>query len=166
MILYFLRHGKAFERSAKWRPDSVRPLTGEGEKKVFRIARGMKKMKISFDLVLTSPYLRACRTAEILTEVYDAPKALETQHLGAEAAPAAIVEEIGAKYATVKEIVLVGHEPYLGHLISTLLGGNVSLEMNLKKGGVCKLNVKKLAFSQCATLEWLLAPRHLAAVAS
>jgi phosphohistidine phosphatase len=164
MILYFLRHGKAYERSLKWRPDSARPLTRAGEKKMFRIARSMKEMKISFDLVLTSPYLRACRTAEILTKVYDAPKPTETDHLSANVGPAAIIKEINTQYASAEHIVLVGHEPYLSHLISTLLGGNASLAINLKKGGLCKLNVKKLAFSQCATLEWLLTPRQLAAL--
>jgi phosphohistidine phosphatase SixA len=38
--LFFLRHGKAEPRSLKWRPDSKRPLTKEGEKRTAEVARG------------------------------------------------------------------------------------------------------------------------------
>jgi phosphohistidine phosphatase len=66
MNLFFLRHGKAHPRSPQWRPDSKRPLTQEGENAMFDVARGIKALGLSFDVILTSPYVRALRTAEIL----------------------------------------------------------------------------------------------------
>ncbi len=100
MNLFFLRHGKAEARSLKWRPDAKRPLTREGEQKVAEIARGAEALGLSFDLILTSPYVRALRTAEILAEVYGAKKLFETTNLAADADPVKIVDEINENFAS------------------------------------------------------------------
>jgi phosphohistidine phosphatase len=161
MNLYFLRHGRAYARSPKWRPDSKRPLTAEGEKKMFEGARGMQRLGLNFNLVLTSPYLRALRTAEIAAEVLQSRKMIETRALISEADPRAIVEEINQKHSTAKEIVLVGHEPFTSRLISVLLTGQETMSIDLKKGGLCKLSAAKLQFGSCACLHWLMTPRQL-----
>ena len=44
MKLFLLRHGQACPASPKWRPDSKRPLTREGEEAMFDIARGMQAL--------------------------------------------------------------------------------------------------------------------------
>ena len=77
MNLFFLRHGKAEPRSPKWRPDSKRPLTKDGERRMAEVARGARAMDLTFDLILTSPYVRAYRTAEILADVYGEKKLLK-----------------------------------------------------------------------------------------
>lgn len=123
MNLFFLRHGKAATRSPKWRPDSKRPLTREGEEKMAEVARGIQALGLSFDLILTSPYARALRTAEILAEVYGSRKLFETSNLVAEADPKNIIDEINQNFAAVEQIALVGHEPFMTQLISTLISG-------------------------------------------
>ena len=94
MNLYFLRHAKAHPRGPKWRPDSKRPLTKEGEKKMVDVARGIKKLGIGFDLILTSPFERALRTAQIVVEVYKVRKLFPTNNLASNADPQAIISEI------------------------------------------------------------------------
>ncbi len=163
MNLFLLRHGKAESRSPKWRPDSKRPLTREGEEKTKEVARGIQALGLSFDLILTSPYARALRTAEILAEVFGARKLFETSNLAADADSKNIVDEINENFASVEHIVLVGHEPFMTQLISTLIAGpGAAAAIDLKKAGLCKLTVQKLAFGKCARLEWLLTPRQLA----
>ena len=163
MNLFFLRHGKAEPRSPKWRPDSKRPLTREGESRMAEVARGIQVLGLSFDLILTSPYVRALRTAEILAEVYGAKKLFETSNLVFEADPKNIVDEINDNFASVEQIALVGHEPFMSRLISTLISGQgAAAAIDLKKAGLCKLSVQKLAFGKCACLNWLLTARQLA----
>ncbi len=94
MNLYFLRHAKAFPRGPKYRPDSKRPLTREGEKTMRQAAAGIRRLELSFDLILASPYLRALRTAEILADAYDSKKLFVTPHLAADADPREVVAEI------------------------------------------------------------------------
>jgi phosphohistidine phosphatase len=161
MNLFFLRHGKAHPRGLKWRPDSQRPLTREGESDMFDVARGIKALDVSFDAILSSPYARALRTAEILAEVYDAPKLFQTARLAADASPKEIIGEITGNFPAAGGIVLVGHEPFMSRLISTLLCGDDRMALELKKAGFCKLAVENLAFGQCACLHWLLTPKQL-----
>lgn len=165
MNLFFLRHGKAFPRSPRWRPDSKRPLTRDGEKKMYEVARGLRRMECSFGLILTSPYARALRTAEILAEVYKTKKKLfETANLRSEAHPSALVTEINENFSAIENIVLVSHEPFMTQLLSTLLTGGASLATELKKAGCCKISAEKLVCGKCATLHWLLTPRQLASL--
>jgi phosphohistidine phosphatase len=165
MNLYFLRHAKACPRGPKYRPDSKRPLTREGEKAMRQTAAGIQKLDLSFDLILASPYVRALRTAEILAEAYESKKLFVTRHLAADAAPRDVVEEIMGNFGTLENIVLVGHEPFLSGLISILLSGKPGMKIDFKKAALCKLSVEDLRFGDCATLCWLLTPRHLARLA-
>jgi phosphohistidine phosphatase len=165
MNLFLLRHAKACARSPKWRPDDTRPLTRDGEKKMFNVARGIQSLDVSFDLILTSPYIRAFRTAEILGEVFESNKVFETRNLIAEAEPRSVIEEINENFPDLTQIVLVGHEPFLTRLISVLLSGRDGLSIDLHKGGFCKMSVGKLCFGRCACLDWLLTPRQLARLA-
>jgi phosphohistidine phosphatase len=114
------------------------------------------------DLILTSPYLRARQTAEIVAAEFGAEKKLElTEHLAFGGDPAELMEELRSKHAEAKSVMLVGHEPYLSELVSVLISGDEQTEVVMKKGGLCKLTMETLAYSQCATMEWLMAPRQL-----
>ena len=113
MNLFFLRHAKAFPRGPKYRPDSKRPLTREGEKAMRQAAAGVRRLDLGFDLILASPYLRALRTAEILAEAHDSKKLFVTQHLAADADPREVVGEINENFGALENIALVGHEPFL-----------------------------------------------------
>jgi phosphohistidine phosphatase len=58
-------------------------------------------------------------------------------------------------------LLLVGHEPDLSRLVSLLVTGNLQLQMDFRKGGLCKLDVEKLKAGKCATLAWLLTPGQM-----
>lgn len=161
MNLYFLRHAKAAPRSAKYRQDSKRPLTREGEKIMRNVAAGIRKLDLTLDLIMTSPYQRAVQTAEILATAYDSKKLFVTNRLAADLEPREVIAEILENFSTLENIVLVGHEPYLSTLISVLLTGEPGLKIDFKKAALCKLTVEDLRFGHCATLNWLLTPRQL-----
>ena len=68
MKVYFLRHGKAENRS-EWRGrDADRPLTPEGEEALRRECKVLLDLDLALDLIVTSPLARARRTAEIVAE--------------------------------------------------------------------------------------------------
>lgn len=161
MDLFFLRHGKAFDRSPKFRPDSIRPLTPEGEEEMRKVARGIKRLDIEFDVILTSPYLRASRTAEIFHEVVKCGKLHTTEAMTPDAEPAAIVHEIEEKYSKAESIVVVGHEPHMSTLMSLLLSGRTDLSIDFKKAGFAKFCIDHLKAGRCACLKWLMTPKQL-----
>ena len=60
MDLYIQRHAIAVERgTGSYKTDSQRPLTDKGAKKMHRIAKGMQALRLSFDGILSSPFVRA-----------------------------------------------------------------------------------------------------------
>ena len=162
MEIYILRHGIAVERgSPGYKKDSDRPLTGEGEEKIHQIAGAMLAMDLKFDLILSSPYERAARTARIVADELDEDTTF-TKALEPEGNPLALIGQINEKKP--QRVLLVGHEPHLSRLISVLISGGTDASIELKKGGMCKLTAEKLSFGQCATLNWLLTPKQLRAL--
>jgi phosphohistidine phosphatase len=161
--LYVLRHAIAVPRGTPgFKRDSQRPLTAKGEKKMWRISAGMKQMGLGFDLILSSPYVRAMRTAEVVAKTFKATKLLkDSADLEADGDPALLIESLNGPFKPAKKIVIVGHEPYLSRLISMLVAGHARMSLTLKKGGLCKLTAGSLRYGRCATLEWLLTSRQM-----
>jgi phosphohistidine phosphatase len=163
MRLSLLRHGIAAERdSAGYEDDSARPLTAKGQRRMWRIAEGMEALGLSYDLILSSPYLRVKQTAEIVTQVLSTPEGvLLAETLTPESNPRQVIEVLRTDHHERQDVLLVGHEPYLSRLISTLLTGGPNLAVVMKRGGLCTLDVETLRFGRCASLVFLLTPRQL-----
>ncbi len=167
MNLYLLRHGIAVDRGTPgYERDSDRPLTPKGERQLKRIAKAMKKMELTFDRILTSPYLRARQTAEIVADALKLRKWLAfSQDLTPGGNPKALVEHLDQIHPKPDDLLLVGHEPYLSCLLATLVAGNSGLSIDFKKGGLCKMEIGGLRYARCAPLVWLLTPKQLQAMA-
>jgi len=164
MNLYILRHGIAVELGMPGvGKDSERQLAPEGKRKLRQIAGAMKALDLSFDLILTSPYVRAEQTATIVAEALDAQNNLESSDtLTPSGGMRDLIAAITHRKPAPEDALLVGHEPYLSELISLLVsGGTDGVSVVLKKGGLCKLAVETLRYGRCATLEWLLTPKQL-----
>jgi phosphohistidine phosphatase len=161
MNLYLLRHGIAVEPgTAGYELDSERPLTARGKNRLRAAARAMKKLALSFDLILSSPFLRAKQTAEIIAKDLKLRKQLAfSDDLTPAGNPRLLIQQLNQCRPEPESVLLVGHEPYLGKLVALLASGNTSLEIDFKKGGLCKLEVEFLQYGRCAKLVWLLTPR-------
>jgi phosphohistidine phosphatase len=160
MNLYIVRHAIAVEEGAAgYESDSERPLTDKGRKKMRQVAKGLRSLGVEFDLILSSPYVRARETAEILAEVFKMKKNITfTESLIPLATPELLIGEINQTYS-VDSIAVVGHEPHLSTLIGILVAENAKIDLTLKKGGVCYITADDLHHNDHrATLEWLLTP--------
>lgn len=162
MNVFILRHGIAVEHGAAgYKDDDERPLTSKGERKVWMIAEAIKALEISFDLILSSPLVRARETAEIVAQALKSKKRLElTDTLAPQVSAKPLIEYLNEQGA-VDDVLLVGHEPFLSRLISLLISGDSEASVLLKKGGFCKLSTEELKQGHCATLEWLLTPKQM-----
>jgi len=163
MNLYVLRHGVAVERGAPdFANDSERPLTAEGEKQLRQIATAMKKMDLQFDLILSSPFLRAKQTAEIVAKNLKLKKRLRFfDELKPDGGVKNLLRQLNELKPAPENILIVGHEPYLSRLISLFVSGGENVAIDFKKGGLCKLKVEKLQTGRGAMLAWLLTPRQM-----
>jgi phosphohistidine phosphatase len=163
MNLYVLRHGIAVDPGTPgYEKDSERPLTPEGRHRLRQIAGAMKKMDLRFDLILSSPFLRAKQTAEIIAESLKLKKQIRfSDALTPDGNPKALIRQLNELKPVPENVLLVGHEPYLSQLIALLTVGETGVAIDLKKGGLGKLEAESLWLGRCATLAWLLTPRQM-----
>ena len=164
MNLYLLRHGIAADPGATGcEDDSERPLIPKGERRLRAAAAAMKKLGLSFDLILSSPFLRARQTAEIVAGELRLKKRLEIfDELVPGGNSRALMQALSELKPAPENVLLVGHEPHLSRLISLLVSGNAdAAAIEMKKGGLCKLEAAELRNGQCARLIWLLTPAQM-----
>ena len=132
MQLFVIRHGIA-EDAIPGQDDASRELTEAGERKLKKIVKGLRRMPVDFDRILTSPWRRATQTAILLQPLCDEPP-LSTDLLAQSPK-----SELMALIAEMNETTaVVGHEPWLGELIAWLAFGDTRHgdALQLKKGGV------------------------------
>jgi phosphohistidine phosphatase len=141
MHLYVVRHAIA-EDAQPGQDDASRRLTNDGEKKFKKVVQGLRELDWRFERVLTSPWERAARTAELLAPLSDSePVHTEllckspTQELLAQ------LSEVTGPTKPGRGIAVVGHEPWLGELVGWLAFGDQRLgdPIDLKKGGIAWL---------------------------
>jgi len=163
MELYLLRHGAAVERGTKgYEADADRPLAAKGRKQIRYAVAALKNMGISFDLILTSPFVRARETATLLAQSLKLSRCLElADELKPETSREKVIQRLTGLKSIPKQALLVGHEPDLGELASWLLTGTVSERFPLKKGGMIRLDIPRLKAGQCAVLSWCLTPQQI-----
>ena len=162
MNLYFMRHGIAADRATgKSSDDWQRTLTPKGIKRIHKEARGLITLSLSFDRILTSPLERARQTAKIVAQALQLEDRLEEfEQLGPDRSVRDLLSGLAA-YAGKEQILLVGHEPLLSSTVSFLLSEKTGAQIQLKKGGLCCLEVDAVAPRKGAVLQWALAPKHL-----
>jgi phosphohistidine phosphatase len=164
--VYVVRHAAAFGRDPdRWPDDSRRPLTPEGEKEFRHAARGLLELTPRVDVVLSSPYERAWRTAQILCELDSWPAPESSPVLEPTLPPEKAAQEL-LSYADAGSVVLVGHRPGLHELAAYLLTGEAEgAEISLKKGGVACIRFEDVPTPGTGELRWLLTPKVLRSIA-
>jgi phosphohistidine phosphatase len=136
MHLLVVRHAIAEER----RPDlddADRELTREGMRKAKEAFAGLKRLGVSIDIVLSSPWKRALHTAAILAPLAKA-RPIATPLLCDSPTPALLAQ---ISEHNVDTLAVVGHEPWLGELVAWLAFGDPKLgdQIELKKAAVARL---------------------------
>ena len=166
MELYLLRHAKAAPLDRRrFKTDADRPLTPDGAERMEKLARAMLALDLDFSLILSSPFLRARTTAEIVARIFGIERRLKfTEHLAIPGSLPALMKGIADHYSHRRSILLVGHEPQLSILAGVLISGKPGVSLTMKKAGLARLEVGRPAYGKCATLDWLLTPRLLESV--
>ena len=158
MELYIIRHAIAQPLGQQNDfTDEKRALTSEGRDRMREAMKGLRKLEVELDLILTSPLVRAVETTEIVAAAFGVGKKEIEQT--ASLAPGASVDKLFAEIkrrAGAESIAIIGHQPDLGELISTIVRGDDGLAMQLKKGSVCLINVTETVPTLRGELMWLL----------
>jgi phosphohistidine phosphatase len=163
MTLYIMRHGVAVNRAegGARSDDRERALTPKGIKRMQKAAKGLTRLALSFDRILTSPLERARQTAKIVAQALRLENRVEEiPQLSPDQSVQDLLSGLAA-HAGEKRILLVGHEPLLSRTVSFLLSGKAGAAIRLKKGGLCCLEVDGAPAQGSAVLHWALTPKQL-----
>jgi phosphohistidine phosphatase len=166
MQLYLIRHAIAAGASAaSVVMDSERALTEVGAKKMRKQALALKRMGVEFDVVLTSPLVRAHQTAEIVCEVLGCPDRITRCDALAPGCEAGALVRVLRDYELGTRIAAVGHNPDFEKLASALIGRGLEGGIQFKKGAICRIDVHQLTPQLSGELVWHLTPKLLRMVA-
>src|SRR6185295_8742979 len=106
--LYLIRHAVAEERGEAWPDDTKRPLSDDGAERMRKAARGLARLGVAFDVILTSPLVRTRQTAEIVAAAFDIrPPIVAVESLAPEGSPPALFGDL-EKQTRRRHIALVG----------------------------------------------------------
>ena len=157
--LFLIRHGIAAERGADYPDDSKRPLTSNGIARLRKEAKALPQLDVDFDLIISSPLVRAKQTAEVFAQVLPSrPTVTLSDSLAPAGTPAAVFQEL-AKHMRKARIALVGHEPNIGELAARLIGARGAIEF--KKGAICCIDFDVFPPKGVGRLRWYATPRML-----
>jgi phosphohistidine phosphatase len=110
--LYIVRHAEAAPGS----PDELRALTPQGHEQARELGQRLRDEGVEPDAVLSSPLLRARETARDL--------GLGEPEPSDRLAPGATADDVRAAVAGRGEtVVVVGHQPDCGRIVTALTGG-------------------------------------------
>lgn len=122
MDVTVIRHGTAEDRAPT---DAERALTPVGRAEAERAGQRLAGLDPPPDAVVSSPYLRALQTAELVAGHVGLGGTLTTdERLVPDAAPAGVLRLL-SRYAGHRHVVLVAHEPILSSACALLTGQSV-----------------------------------------
>ena len=169
MNLFILRHASAGLRRANPLLDIKRPLDKDGKAQCLQLAHVLNALKLSFDLVVSSPLKRSQQTAQLVaTETGYEQKILISPAL-APAATFAQFQRLLRECAPYENILIVGHNPNLTQFLGQLLGvgatdvpvaGVTTPRIRLRKGSLARASLQR----GTAVLQSLLDPRVVRAL--
>ncbi len=160
--LYILRHASAGTRRPNPKVDIKRPLDKEGKRHCLLLAHVLNGIKLSFDLIVSSPLKRCLQTAQLIgTETGYEAKILHAEALQPDATYAQF-QRLVKECQTFENVLMVGHNPTLTNFLGQLINdapadGDLTTmaRLRLRKGSLARVSLERGP----AVLHWMLDPR-------
>lgn len=153
MELYLLRHAHAGDAATWDGPDASRPLSEKGERQADRLGRYLSSVGLAPDAIITSPKVRAARTAELVALHLAVPVGVDDR-LGGDLTLESL-EALLADAGDPAKTVLVGHDPDFSELVALLVG---ALRIPMRKGALARIDADLPLRPAGGILRWLLPP--------
>ncbi len=148
MNLYLVRHGKAVDSEV----DPERSLSDRGLKDVSRLASYLED-RITVPLVLHSGKKRAEQTGSILADAIGAERIEQVLGIAPMDSSDYLIEYIAAQTT---DVLVAGHLPHLGNVVSRLVTGSESVPVvHFKTSTLVRL---ELDDTGCWVIRWVLSP--------
>lgn len=165
--VFLMRHASAGTRRLNPKLDVKRPLDKEGKRLCLQLAQVLSSLRISFDLIVSSPLKRCLQTAQLVgTEMGYEAKILHSQALEP-GADFAHFQRLLHECRSYENVLMVGHNPNMTAFLGQLIARDGNHEnshglanVRLRKGSLARVTVERGP----AILKWLLDPRMVRAL--
>lgn len=156
MQIYFIRHAAAVDLDREIAEDAFRYLTDEGRKHSAEVALKLKEMGAEFDLILSSPQVRAIQTAEIFSNVLNHKGNFKTAVELIGGASFGKFHQLIKRNSHKKSVACFGHSPDMSLFAANLIDAVdiKELKMNFKNCSVCKISYDEK--KEMGKFEWFL----------
>lgn len=156
MNLLLVRHGKAEPAGINLK-DFDRKLTTQGEEILLKATEIWKKFIDPPDEIISSPYLRAFQTGEIIADAFNFKKEIITDTILSPGCSTSEIIEIANAFEK-ENIMFIGHQPDLSKHTSNLVAEKFA-NISFSPGTVAKINFEsRINFSR-GVLEFLIPPK-------
>lgn len=151
-----MRHGHAVPEADT---DALRELSSQGRLEAKQAAESALAELLKVEYVLSSPYVRACQTRDIVLDTVFGDQARPPMYETSSFIPEArLAEAIAALYhafhaQSYQRVLLVGHQPLVGGLIEELCGLEPGAH-RMSTASLAALDVDVMAVD-CCKLRWL-----------
>lgn len=151
MNLYLMQHGLSNPKEI----DIEESLSEKGTNIIKNSAIGLKKIPISFDVIICSPKKRSKQTAKIIADIFKFPKEkiIESEKVK----PLTPPEETLDFISEYERVFIAGHLPSIQEVISYLLFPTSLINIDIQNGGCTRIDIEK----DKNILKWHLTPNIL-----
>ena len=150
--LYLLRHADAGDPAAWKGDDALRPLSDKGEKQARGVGRMLARAGFKPDAIVSSPKVRALKTAEIFGHAVGVAVDVDDR-LGGLGDLDQLADVVAAHGGA--KVVVVGHDPDFSELAAELIGVG---RLPVKKGAIVRIDAAMPLRPGRGTLRWLVPP--------
>ena len=147
MKLYLQRHAEPIPGS---REDASRGLTPEGQRQAREMGAFLQRQIGTVQIIITSPFVRAAETAQIIGDVLGCDHIESTTLLQPDGKPAEAFAEIQRIAQQAPEVLAIGHHPSINVLIDWLCGAK-TVERHFTHGAIAHVHDDNLV--------WLVTPK-------
>jgi phosphohistidine phosphatase len=158
MRLFLLRHADADASGSV--ADSERPLSAAGIEEAHAVADALRHMKITFGIVLSSPFLRARQTAEIVATQIPSVRVQILEQIQSGSDPENLFRELQSLPRDTRTLV-VSHEPFVSRCIGRLISAGNEPNISIKKASLSCVEVGSPVRPGSGVLLWLLTNEQL-----
>jgi phosphohistidine phosphatase len=151
--LHLLRHAHAGDPTAWQGRDEDRPLSDKGERQAERLGVFLAGVRFSPDVFITSPKVRAARTAEIVAGHLGTKVVIDERLAGA--FDLTDLERLLTDAGNPARPVIVGHDPDFSDLLAALSGAP---HAPMRKGAFALVEIDRPVAGGAGTLRWLVPP--------
>ena len=120
--IVFMRHGEALSKHESGVSyDSERTLSPLGQKNAFTSAEKLKSLNFQPDSIISSPFVRAVQTAEIISDVFNKPEIQILSELAAPNSITTLIKILFKKENKGNSFIAIGHIPIMNLLTELII---------------------------------------------